>query len=102
MNRRSILELADNWEDVDVVERPIPMDELARAGREGRLREIFCCGTAALVQPVGQLLREADGEVIAPRMNGTEPNALTLRCHKVLSDIQYYRLPHREWSVPFE
>ena len=102
VNRRSILELADNWEDVDVVERPIPMDELARAGREGRLREIFCCGTAALVQPVGQLLREANGEVIAPRMNGTEPNALTLRCHKVLSDIQYYRLPHRDWSVPFE
>ena len=51
---------------------------------------------------MGQLLREADKEVIAPRMNGTEPTALTLRCHKVLSDIQYYRLPHRDWSVPFE
>ncbi len=102
VNRRSILELADNWEDVDVVERQISVNELAHAAREGRLREIFCCGTAALVQPVGQLLREADGDVMVPKMNGTEPDSLTVRVHKVLSDIQYYRLPYEDWSVPFE
>ena len=51
---------------------------------------------------MGQLLREADGDVIVPKMNGTEPDSLTVRVHKVLSDIQYYRLPYEDWSVPFE
>ena len=102
VKRRSVLDIAENWEDVEVRERPISMDELSRAGREGGLREIFTCGTATLVQPVGELLREANGEVIAPRLNGTEPDSLTVRVYNVLSDIQYFRMPYKGWSVPFE
>ena len=102
VSRRSVLELAKSWGDLDVRERPISVNELAQASRDGRLREIFTCGTAALVQPVEMLHRESNGEVITPRLSGVEPESLTSRVYKVLSDIQYYRVPYHGWSVPFE
>ena len=71
-----------------------------QAVREGRLREVFGCGTACMVQPVERLLR-ASGEAFDAPFSAADPKALTARLTRTLGDIQYGRLAH-EWSVPFE
>ena len=71
-----------------------------QAVREGRLREVFGCGTACMVQPVERLLR-ASGEAFDAPFSAADPKALTARLTRTLGDIQYGRVAH-EWSVPFE
>ena len=53
MTRRSILDLTSEWGQFEVAERRATMPELASAAAEGRLMEMFGCGTAAIVSPVG-------------------------------------------------
>ncbi|KAK9836165.1 hypothetical protein WJX81_006118 [Elliptochloris bilobata] len=100
ITRASILELARGWGDFDVSERPISIREVQQAVREGRLREVFGCGTACMVQPVDRLLRES-GEAFDTPFDAEDPNTLTARLTRTLGDIQYGRVAH-EWSVPFE
>lgn len=71
-----------------------------QAVRDGRLREVFGCGTACMVQPVERLLR-ASGEAFDAPFSAADPKALTARLMRTLGDIQYGRVAH-EWSVPFE
>ncbi len=72
----------------------------AQAARQGRLREVFGCGTACMVQPVERLAR-ASGEAFDAPFHADDPTTLTARLTRALSDIQYGRVEH-EWSVPFE
>src|SRR6185295_12317254 len=44
-----------------VTERPISVDEWRADAQSGRLREVFACGTAAVITPIGAV-RSADGE----------------------------------------
>lgn len=53
MTRRSILDLTSEWGEFDVAEERVTMPQLAVAAEEGRLLEMFACGTAAIVSPVG-------------------------------------------------
>ena len=62
----------------------------AQAAREGRLREMFGCGTACIVQPVDGLVR-AGGQVIAAPWDAADPHSLTQRLTRALTDIQYGR-----------
>lgn len=39
------------------------MSELWEAGESGRLLEAFCCGTAAVVCPVGSIVRTSGAEL---------------------------------------
>ena len=55
VTRQSVLELAGKMEGLQVRERRITLPELLRANREERVQEIFTCGTAAIVSPVGRL-----------------------------------------------
>ncbi|MEZ5162111.1 MAG: branched-chain amino acid aminotransferase [Marmoricola sp.] len=54
--------------------------------RVAGLVEVFACGTAAVITPVGKL-KWQEGEVTM----GTEPGALTMELRKALVDIQYGR-----------
>ena len=65
-----------------------------QAAREGRLREMFGCGTACVVQPSDGLVR-ASGEVIAAPWDAADPSSLTQRLTRALTDIQYGR-----WGPP--
>ena len=49
-----------------VVERPMPIDELLGQLGTGTCSELFACGTAAIVNPIG-VLAEPDGTEYAPR-----------------------------------
>jgi branched-chain amino acid aminotransferase len=107
VTRQSVLELCRDAgagvTGVRVSERPLCVDELAAAASQGRLREIFATGTAAVVMPIDALVR-ADGSELrtTPRRRaGAQPQPLSARVAAALADIQYGRVPH-EWSVSIE
>ena len=55
VTRQSVLELAKDMKGLQVSERRITLPELLAASRQGRIMEIFGCGTAAIISPVGGL-----------------------------------------------
>jgi branched-chain amino acid aminotransferase len=85
ITRGSIIELAGKLGH-PVEERRISIDEWREGVTSGRITEIFACGTAAVVTPVGSL-RWAGGEV--PCAN--DAGEVTMRIRQALVDVQYGR-----------
>ncbi|GAB3876276.1 hypothetical protein GCM10029964_022600 [Kibdelosporangium lantanae] len=67
-----------------VEERRISTEEWAKKAESGELTEVFGCGTAAVVTPVGSV-KSRDGEFT---MSGGEPGEVTMRLRQALLDIQ--------------
>jgi branched-chain amino acid aminotransferase len=67
-----------------VREEPIGFEQWRADAASGRLREVFACGTAAVVNPVG-LVRWPGGEFTVA---GGEPGELTMSLRRQLVDIQ--------------
>ena len=55
VTRRSVLELAREWEGVEVTERKMTLKEILNGAQDGSLVEMFGTGTAAIVSPVGNI-----------------------------------------------
>lgn len=95
VTRASILELAKQHSEsgiepgLRVSERPITVDELVEASQEGRLEEVFCTGTAAVVLPVASLIRQSGEHVHAHPFNPAPGEMLSTRLGAALADIQY-------------
>ena len=90
ITRDSILALAaDRGYKVD--ERRISIDEWRDGVASGDITEVFACGTAAVVTPLGRLAWEG-GELSM----GTEPGPVTQEIRSALLDVQYGRAddPH--------
>jgi branched-chain amino acid aminotransferase len=85
ITRSSIIELAGKLGH-QVEERKFSIDEWREGVTSGRITEIFACGTAAVVTPVGAL-KWAGGEV----PSAAEAGEVTMRIRKALVDIQYGR-----------
>jgi branched-chain amino acid aminotransferase len=84
VTRDSIMALAKE-EGLGVEERRIDIDEWRSGVASGEITEVFACGTAAVVTPVGKLVW-AGGDV------GSEaPGEVTTRIRQRLVDIQYGR-----------
>ncbi|MGN6783285.1 MAG: branched-chain amino acid aminotransferase [Marmoricola sp.] len=84
ITRSSIIELAGKLGH-PVEERKLSIDEWRDGVRSGEIVEIFACGTAAVVTPVGEL--RWDGGT-APAPASTD---LTMRIRQALVDVQYGR-----------
>lgn len=84
ITRASIIELAGKLGH-QVEERKFSIDEWRDGVSSGRITEIFACGTAAVVTPVGTLKWDG-GEAPAPASTD-----LTMRVRQALVDIQYGR-----------
>jgi branched-chain amino acid aminotransferase len=84
ITRASIMELAGKL-GYQVEERKLSIDEWRDGVASGRITEIFACGTAAVVTPVG-VLKYAGGETPAPASTD-----LTMRIRQALVDVQYGR-----------
>ena len=84
ITRSSIIELAGKLGH-QVIERKFSIDEWREGVTSGRITEVFACGTAAVVTPVGAL-KWGGGEVPAPASTD-----LTMRIRQALVDIQYGR-----------
>jgi branched-chain amino acid aminotransferase len=87
ITRSSIIELCGKLGH-SVEERRIGIDEWRDGVRSGRITEVFACGTAAVVTPVGSL-RWRGGEVGQPDPDATGP--VTHQVRSALVDIQYGR-----------
>lgn len=86
ITRDSVIKLVRSW-DIEVVERPISIDEVLEASRNGSLKESFATGTAAVISPVGELFYS---DVSYPINNG-ETGALAKRLFEDLQGIQFGR-----------
>lgn len=95
ITRSSILQLARD-RGHNVVERKVSIEELRDGLTSGEIAEVFACGTAAVITPIGELKGKgfAVGDINAPA------GEVTMAIRKELTDIQYGRLPDRHgWMV---
>jgi branched-chain amino acid aminotransferase len=98
VTRDSVLALCRDW-GLRVSERRLTVDELVEADRGGRLREVFGCGTAAVITPVGELGWQDHRLII----NGGQPGELARRLFQEITDVQYGRAPDtRGWITVVE
>ncbi|MCH1867326.1 branched-chain amino acid aminotransferase [Nocardioides sp. CFH 31398] len=85
ITRASVIELAGKMGH-HVEERRFSIDEWRDGVTSGEITEIFACGTAAVITPVGEL--KWDGGGVPATTNGS-PVALAIR--QALVDLQYGR-----------
>jgi branched-chain amino acid aminotransferase len=83
ITRQSVLQLLRDWGH-KVVERPVSIDEVLEAGKNGRLQECFGTGTAAVISPVGSLVYQDSVCTI----NGGTAGKLALKLFEVLQTMQ--------------
>ena len=96
VTRDSALTLMREW-GLRVSERAISIDEVARAARDGSLREVWGTGTAAVISPVGELAYAGERIVI----NGGKIGELTQKLYDAIVGIQYATAPDTHgWTVP--
>jgi branched-chain amino acid aminotransferase len=90
VTRDSVLTLLRDW-GFQAHERSIGMEELIGAHRAGKLREVFGCGTAAVITPVGALGWKGEDMVI----NNGEPGEVSQRLFDAITGVQSGREPDR-------
>ena len=82
VTRKSILQLAED-QGMTVEERRITLDEWDRGVAEGTITEVFACGTAAVITPIGTL---RDGDRVIDSSHSDF--AVTNRLRQTLLDLQ--------------
>ncbi|MGI5213584.1 branched-chain amino acid aminotransferase [Plantactinospora sp. CA-290183] len=87
ITRESVMTLA-RQAGRTVLERPVSFDEWRTDAASGRLREVFACGTAAVITPIGQV-RSPDGEFT---IADGAPGEVTMGLRQNLVDIQRGRV----------
>ncbi|MET7618632.1 branched-chain amino acid aminotransferase [Streptomyces sp. NPDC005408] len=83
ITRDSLLRLAKDL-GYESEEGRVSIDQWKADTENGTLTEVFACGTAAVITPVG-LVKSAGGEW---KQSGGQPGEVTLRLRKALLDIQ--------------
>ncbi|MFI0474428.1 branched-chain amino acid aminotransferase [Halomonas sp. HMF6819] len=86
VTRDSVLTLAKDM-GLTPEERPISIDEWREGAESGEITEVFACGTAAVITPVGELVTEHE----RIRVKGDGGSEVAMRIRKALLDIQYGR-----------
>src|SRR6058998_2768183 len=96
VTRDSALTLMREW-GLRVSERPVTIDEVAAAARQGTLDEVWGTGTAAVISPVGELAYKNERILI----NRGRIGPLTQKLYDAIVGIQYGTAPDtRGWTVP--
>jgi branched-chain amino acid aminotransferase len=83
ITRNSLLTLARDL-GYAVEERRISTDEWEKKAESGELTEVFGCGTAAVITPVGSV-KHREGEFA---ISGGQAGEVSLRLRKALADVQ--------------
>ncbi len=95
VTRDSILTLAPDL-GYEVVEDLVEVHEMLSDISSGKISEVFGCGTAAVIAPVG--IFEYESDIITINNNESGPVATTL--FKALTDIQYGRVEDKYgWTL---
>ena len=87
VTRESLLELLRD-EGREVVERDLPLEELRDGVESGEVAEVFACGTAAVIVPVGRLV----SPTFFVEVGDGGPGAVTMAVRERLVGIQYGRV----------
>mgnify|MGYP003418640609 FL=1 len=83
VTRKSVIELAKR-ENINVEVRPVLVEEIVEAAKNGSLKEIFGAGTAAVINPiVGFSFQDHYYEL--PKLE----NSMALEIKEKLTNIQY-------------
>lgn len=90
ITRDSILQLAED-RGYGVVRRRVTIDEWRDGVESGDITEVFACGTAAVVTPIG-VLKGKDFSIGSP---DAAPGELTMSLREELTGIQYGRVEDR-------
>lgn len=86
VTRKSLLRLAERLGHPAGTER-ITLDQWRRECADGTITEVFACGTAAVVTPVGTV-RDAGGDFL---VGDGRPGPVTLAMRRALLDLQHGR-----------
>uniref|UniRef100_A0A0N5BLB1 Branched-chain-amino-acid aminotransferase n=1 Tax=Strongyloides papillosus TaxID=174720 RepID=A0A0N5BLB1_STREA len=101
VTRKSLIELAKEWNEFKISEKDFTMNDLKRAIKEKRVYQIFGSGTACVVSPVGRILHrdiktDKFEELIIPTMEAK--NNVMQRLYNAIMDIQYGKVEKVEWT----
>lgn len=88
ITRASVIQLVRDW-GLNMVERPITIDEVFTAAERGELKEIFGTGTAAVISPVGSLYYKGTTCTV----NNGRTGALAQRLFEEMQAMQYGHKP---------
>ena len=96
VTRRSCIELLRDW-GFEVVEGPLAIADVMKAGHEGKLEEVFGTGTAAVVSPVKELDWKGDKVFISDGKIGE----ITQKLYDTMTGMQWGKIPDSKgWIVP--
>ena len=94
--RGALIQLARDL-GYEVTERRISIQEWQAGANRGEITEVFACGTAAVVSPVGRVQSEKGSWA----MGSGEAGPVTLQLRQALLDVQYGRTADRHgWMHP--
>jgi branched-chain amino acid aminotransferase len=88
ITRDSVMTLLREWGQT-VSERSLDIGELVDAHKKGTLREVFGCGTAAVITPVGELGWKGERLVV----NSGQAGESARRLYDTITAIQYGQKP---------
>jgi branched-chain amino acid aminotransferase len=88
VTRDSILTIGRDL-GLEVEEEPISTDEWERGCADGSISEVFACGTAAVVTPVGEVKHAGGTFAVAD----AQPGAVTMKIRESLLGIQHGTAP---------
>jgi branched-chain amino acid aminotransferase len=95
VTRDSMIHLLRDW-GYKVNETHLAVDDLMKAGHDGKLEEVFGTGTAAVISPVGELRYKDDVVVI----NDMQTGELTQKLYDTLTGIQWGRIEDKfNWTT---
>ena len=98
ITRASMIEVMKEW-GYKVNETRFTIEDVFKAGQEGKLEEVFATGTAAVISPVGELFWDGKSLVI----NDNKIGELSQKLYDELYGIQTGEIvDKRGWTVPVE
>lgn len=98
VTRRSVITLLREL-GYTVYEEQLSIEDVMRAGKDGRLEEVFGTGTAAVISPVGVLRKDE----VTITINNGEIGTLSKAMYDTLTDIQWGRTDqHSDWTMSIE
>lgn len=83
ITRDSVLTLAKSW-GLEVLEKPVAVQEIISAAKEGRLQDAFGVGTAATIAPIAKIGFDED----VYELPAVESRTLSSKILKELTDIR--------------
>lgn len=98
ITRASMIEVMKEW-GYKINETRFTIEDVFKAGQEGKLEEVFATGTAAVISPVGELFWDGKSLVI----NDNKIGELSQKLYDELYGIQTGEIEDkRGWTVPVE